>query len=561
MPGEGGPADGWTWTARWDDLAWLRHLVKVVSSWSVPCSSPFAVALHPSEWEIMGGGGRAMVFMGTDATMWSYCAINWTAREYIQGYLTGAERNRIRLDTRRRAPGARAGPFRGSRRNRDAVYMGVVELAAVVYGALRWAHGWRDTMVVAITDSTNAMRWIRRGKSRNGYAAYLLRVLAVLQLRYGFSLWAEYVGSDKNDMPDCGSRSWREDGSMDEKEAERWDGLMALMPEPLTRVELSEDERQATAWMDLASWESRALTICWRGAEGLGGPLEIQRTGGGGVAVGGRSGARTEAAAKGKNKYKGGAPVCDRRAARYMELLVRTKLLLLEEALAASTNEKYRRGFNHWRQFCHDTSRCAWLTGANRAEDEETLILFAVDQGVLQGLRHGTVTGKLSAVGYSHLQAGLTNPVQGKQLLKYVLRALRRRQGEAAPKQPVTPDLLRRVREGLDLAKTRDKALWAGMLMGFGFLMRASEYLAHEASGEFEMEKVIRWEDVTFRRDGVSIKVDDKEDKPDEVVVRFRSSKTDMFKSGCVRNLFVTGLGDLCPVSAMWDWALACSNR
>lgn len=333
--------------------------------------------------------------------------------------------------------------------------------------------------MVAITDSTNAMRWIRRGKARNSYASYLLKVLAILQLRYGFSVWAEYVASEENDLPDCGSRSWKEDGSLDVGEAERWESLTAQMTRPLVQVELSEEERHATSWMDLALWENRCLAICSSGTEGIGAPTELQRAGGGMVAIGGRSGARTEAAAKGKNKYKGGAPMCDRRAAGYLELLLRTKLSLLEEALAASTNEKYRRGFNHWRQFCHDTSRGSWLTGANRAEDEETLILFAVDQGVLQGLRHSTVSGKLSAVGYSHVQAGFPNPIQGKQLLKYGLRALRRRQGEAAPKQPVTPDLLRGVRKGLDLTRTRGKALWAGMLMGFGFLMRASEYLAH----------------------------------------------------------------------------------
>ena len=105
--------------------------------------------------------------------------------------------------------------------------------------------------------------------------------------------------------------------------------------------------------------------------------------------------------------------------------------------------------------------------------------------------------------------------------------------------------------QGLDLGARRNKAVWAGMLLGFGLLLRASEYLAHQASGEFEEGKAIRWEDVTFRRSEQPIDFTSAQG-PDELVVRFRSSKTDQFKAGCLRNVFATGLPDLCPVTALW---------
>jgi len=90
---------------------------------------------------------------------------------------------------------------RGSRRHRNALYIGVVELAAIVYGALLWGWGWRDKLVVAVTDSANAIRWIRQGRSRNGYAAHLLRLLARLQLQHGFGLPLGRVHQERGERP------------------------------------------------------------------------------------------------------------------------------------------------------------------------------------------------------------------------------------------------------------------------------------------------------------------------------------------------------------------------
>lgn len=41
-------------------------------------------------------------------------------------------------------------------RRRDALYLGVVELAALVLAALQWGASWRGKLVVAVTDSENA---------------------------------------------------------------------------------------------------------------------------------------------------------------------------------------------------------------------------------------------------------------------------------------------------------------------------------------------------------------------------------------------------------------------
>ena len=56
--------------------------------------------------------------------------------------------------------------------------------------------------------------------------------------------------------------------------------------------------------------------------------------------------------------------------------------------------------------------------------------------------------------------------------------------------------------------------------MGFGFLLRAS----HD-EGLFEVEKVIRWFEVTCRRRGAMVIPESSSEEPDEVVVKFRASR------------------------------------
>jgi len=109
---------------------------------------------------------------------------------------------------------------------------------------LQWGSTWRDTLVVAITDSENTIRWIRRGYARNRYAAHLLRLLSRMQLTVGFTVWAKAVPSDHNEIPDCASRTWNSTGELDIAQAKRWNGLMQGYSGPtLTEVALDEEAK------------------------------------------------------------------------------------------------------------------------------------------------------------------------------------------------------------------------------------------------------------------------------------------------------------------------------
>ena len=83
-------------------------------------------------------------------------------------------------------------------------------MAAVVYAAVQWGGAWKGRLVIAITDSNNALCWLRNRYCRNAFGSYLLRLLSLLEMRHGFDLWPVRVDSESNTLPDCACRYWGE---------------------------------------------------------------------------------------------------------------------------------------------------------------------------------------------------------------------------------------------------------------------------------------------------------------------------------------------------------------
>ena len=113
-------------------------------------------------------------------------------------------------------------------------------------------------------------------------------------------------------------------------------------------------------------------------------------------------------------------------------------------------------------------------------------------------------------------------------------------------RHPVTPQMLRWIRIGLRPETSLDSAvLWAALLLGFFFLLRASEYLAPE--GSEDTTKGLRGVDVVPRSQGMPHR---SFASADEVVLTIRGSKTDQLNEGNVKNHFRAD-GELCVVEAL----------
>jgi hypothetical protein len=93
-----------------------------------------------------------------------------------------------------------------------------------------------------------------------------------------------------------------------------------------------------------------------------------------------------------------------------------------------------------------------------------------------QGNTYSTICGKLCAVRWFHRNtAGYDPGVNASHAI--LLRGIRRFTDPVVKQQPLSARLLRQIHGTLDLRILRNQLLWGGLLLGYFFLLRRSEYL------------------------------------------------------------------------------------
>ena len=96
-----------------------------------------------------------------------------------------------------------------------------------------------------------------------------------------------------------------------------------------------------------------------------------------------------------------------------------------------------------------------------------------------KGNQFGTIAGKLSAVRWYHRRlAGYEPGVNASHAL--LMSGIRRFSDPILKKQPITARMLRHLFGMLNMENPRHQLLWGGILLGYFFLLRRSEYLKIE---------------------------------------------------------------------------------
>ena len=82
----------------------------------------------------------------------------------------------------------------------------VLELFPILKAMERWGEKWRDCKICCVTDNTQVMWAIRKGRSKNKFSMVWLREIFWLSVRYNFTLSAVYIASEDNVLCDSLSR-------------------------------------------------------------------------------------------------------------------------------------------------------------------------------------------------------------------------------------------------------------------------------------------------------------------------------------------------------------------
>ena len=211
--------------------------------------------------------------------------------------------------------------------------------------------------------------------------------------------------------------------------------------------------------------------------------------------------------------------------------------------LAASTRKAYNTAKKRYKEFC--TARSIQPVPASEAQLCQFVSYLANDH-----LAHSTIKCYLSAVRHLHIAEGMGDPGIGSMArLEQVLKGIKSVQARTpsqgrAPRLPITPDLLRSMKQSWKNGGNRwDSAmLWAASTLCFFGFFRAGEItLATEAS--FEDGAHLTFDDISV----------DCLKEPQVLKVKLKASKTDPFRVGI--DVFIGKTSDdLCPVAAVLDY-------
>jgi len=123
----------------------------------------------------------------------------------------------------------------------------------------------------------------------------------------------------------------------------------------------------------------------------------------------------------------------------------KAKLELILDKLASSTIKSYSIGWRWWSLFCRarGISPLREISLTNRREEEELLLEFVAHLSRREHKKAGTIKQYLSAIQAQHLALGMGDITAGVGRLWMAIDGLRRRDGAAKRKKPVTPRMMR----------------------------------------------------------------------------------------------------------------------
>ena len=104
-----------------------------------------------------------------------------------------------------------------------------------------------------------------------------------------------------------------------------------------------------------------------------------------------------------------------------------------------------------------------------------------------------------------HAEWNLPNAMGNNYQLQWLMRGIRRTHGDnTCHKAPLTPALLLKILEQLDLAKQTDCAFWAALLLMFYGMLRIGSTLCKANTCDHQLHSVAR--DVLFPRQVINLK-------------------------------------------------------
>ena len=154
----------------------------------------------------------------------------------------------------------------------------------------------------------------------------------------------------------------------------------------------------------------------------------------------------------------------------------------------------------------HRKTYIAFCNGAGvNPVPANTLLLCRYAAFLAKRLKFSSIKQYFNIIRLLHAEWGLPNPCQNNYQLSCTMKGIKRHLGNAVSrKSPITPQLLRRIQNNLDLSTPRGANVWAVCTLMFFGLLRKSNVLV-VAEGKFNPALHLRRRDLIFTKEGLKV--------------------------------------------------------
>ena len=231
----------------WEDLWELFEVCRWLSSrsdaWEEVFSTGLRAMLPPMERAGLPGEAKGSVFISSDATTTVIAAIDW------------AHGLAFREDARLvREWAARALAPEEDKDAKEEMVIHLAEMLSFVAFASAVAERWREKIVVYGGDNQVVRNWLRSRKARVRAGRLLIRVVNMVEMRFGCQIlagwWRTYHNVDADYLTRCSPEEFRQ-------EVQRRGWTEISVEEPLRRA-LQDSERFGPCFLSWGSDDDRA---------------------------------------------------------------------------------------------------------------------------------------------------------------------------------------------------------------------------------------------------------------------------------------------------------------
>ena len=140
------------------------------------------------------GPSSPMIGLYSDSSFWGYGA--YSNRDWVAGPWDETNKWAKRLGHH----------YAGTTEVVSEENINVLEMFPILQAAKRWGQEWRDRRICAVTDNTQVMWGLRKGRSKNSFSMEWIREIFWLSVEHNFIIDSVYISTDDNILCDSLSR-------------------------------------------------------------------------------------------------------------------------------------------------------------------------------------------------------------------------------------------------------------------------------------------------------------------------------------------------------------------